>query len=325
MLDVFIYFLQLLATLITTLLGLAGMLYDFHIPDTKRLTPVGRKVLTGFVVSSVVSVVASGLDFYKKQQADQEAYAQTVRSIRSTDRLLRDINRTLHPLETVEGRLNVNLLDRPGRREVRDLKARLRQYAARPGSPSGEVAKNVFVEATPRGRLVRVNPGAAEYPTARTAPALHHALTGYSMGVSIFRPDNLKSRTFQVLADSSIIEFGAPDLSLLLEPESREQPLLMYWPETDELQVELDFKVSEKADWGTNGKLASTLDLPGMHLQLNPDIYNSRARTLAYQLQAVQLSFSGETYWLKPSQVQTGRVGTFTYHRAVLKPIVVKE
>jgi hypothetical protein len=285
---------------LTSVLGLTSMLYDFK-DASGRITRAGGNLLAGLIGSSVISISSTGLEQYKQDQEEAAALKRAMITIENSNRLLKEVNRGLHPLESASSSVVAVLLDQNGGTEVRRYKQQLRAFvAAHPKARNADKSlPGVYINRDARQPRIDVMQEARSlYPGAAAYPALHAALGEVVLTLWLQRAGNAKKMAFEMRPPSFLYAASAHDLRIDLETAAG-PPWLTYDLQTDQLRINYEFAAVARQGWDSNGQLASTLDMPGSECLLFLNMYAYPRPTVTYAPRVIRLAFSGQDFWIE--------------------------
>ena len=237
-------------------------------------------------------------------------------TIENSNRLLKEVNRSLHPLESVSSAVVVELTDQGGATEVKRLKQQLRAFLAAhlPAHKPEQSTPGVFI-GTNVGKhpVINVTDKAKNlYPNPLSYPALHAACTAPVLTVWLCQPRDSKEMVFKLLRPSFLCVASNSDLRMDFEAMISATSLT-YEQDTDQLVAEIDFAVVPKHDWENNGLYASVLDIPNSSCLAFLNLYTYPQPAINYNLRVIKLSFSGENFWIEKPKVLVKDDGAFRF------------
>jgi len=218
---------------LTGAFGILGLLTDFRDEDTDRLTRWGKVSLTGILLSTVLGVAFQLKESSDAQESQAKTSSQTLAIVQATQTTVTDVGRLLTPLSEPQVSVVMSASCRTGR---------FVKYC--------DVLKGMEAKVkTVNGR--------------RALPSLHPKSELLAIELCFY-----KSRpTPQQVADCRYAYAGDLRYAALGVNDDRDRSLVLRLSRDREM---LEIAVYGDGQFGTvsNGRLASTLDLPGSTLIL---------------------------------------------------------
>lgn len=259
---------KIIGTALSGAFGLLGLLADFRDPNTKEITRWGRIAFWGIVISTIIALVSQVLESAKATRDARAASAATQEQLRKSDIILREVDRTLNPLDDVRISYWMQVpLDDPAmaaykQRLEHGVEQIVANYAANHTDPRfGSPAK------LKQGRVLQVYIPVTSplFPQrAETVPYYLLAFSGLHLQFFI-KPVDVP--TFEI-ADPT--KFPNPDLEMQVNSfgplESSISYQLLYDLEAHTLQIAASGLPSNYDSWHSNGKILSSVDLANVQL-----------------------------------------------------------
>lgn len=312
--------LRITSVILTSVLGLASMMYDFK-DATGGITRAGRRLLAGLIGSSVISISSTGLEQYQQEREGAAALKRAMLTIENSNRLLAEVNRSLHPLESVASSLVVELVDQGGATEVQRFKQQLNSFLSAHPTAQGEVKSMPGVFINRNGGKTKVSvfdKAKGLFPGPSTYPAIHVACTEAVLTLWLRRPQGPKPMNFEIRPPGFLCSASNYDLRIDFEKQS--SPCwLTYEVNTNKLIASFDFDMVPKQQWENHGVYVSTLDLPRSAGIMFLNIYYYFQPTINFTPRVIKLTFSGEDFWIEKKDALLENRGAFRFIRTTLK------
>lgn len=112
--DIAITIFKYLSLLIGTFSGILGLVSDFRDKTSNKITKNGNRLLWLIITSSFISLLLQTLELYNDKMKDQIAEKRTFEEAVKTNRMLKDLNRTLNPIKDISVNYTIQIpLDHP--------------------------------------------------------------------------------------------------------------------------------------------------------------------------------------------------------------------
>lgn len=177
MIDTILLATKLVGLALTVVFGIVGVTHQ-STDEKNGLTKWGRLVVVGIVVSAFVSAMAEILTLVKEQESAQITAQKTLDEVRRSQRILSDVERSLHPIKDLEVSFEIEIPDHP---ELAEYRKRLRAeipllFQAEKADPLAILKWNAFTGVTGVGNtpeVIVIRPQSRLLPNS--SPAEHVA------------------------------------------------------------------------------------------------------------------------------------------------------